>query len=81
MMSVGGLVLVHGGPGCGKTELAAHVRAWATEHELTVLAGQWAVSVCGLVCGCFFFLVFIQRRKTGVKLNMVFVGFTSHVEF
>ncbi|CAK9080580.1 Hypothetical protein SCF082_LOCUS38401, partial [Durusdinium trenchii] len=36
----GGLVLVHGGPGSGKTELAAHVRAWANEHDLTVLAGQ-----------------------------------------
>lgn len=36
----GGLVLVHGGPGSGKTELAAHVRAWAMEHDLTVLSGQ-----------------------------------------
>eukprot|EP00439_Symbiodinium_sp_Y106_P052105 s3853_g6.t5 len=36
----GGLVFVHGGPGCGKTDLAAHVRAWALEQELCVLAGQ-----------------------------------------
>ena len=36
----GGLVLVHGGPGSGKTELAAHVRAWAMEHDLTVLSGR-----------------------------------------
>ena len=36
-------MLVHGGPGSGKTELAAHVRAWAMEHDLTVLSGRgWA---------------------------------------
>lgn len=33
-------MVVHGGPGVGKTELAAHVRAWAMEHDLTVLSGR-----------------------------------------
>ncbi len=37
----GGLVVVHGGPGSGKTELAAHVRAWAMEHDLTMLSGRF----------------------------------------
>ena len=32
-------MVVHGGPGCGKTELAAHVRAWALEQNLAVLSG------------------------------------------
>ncbi|CAJ1373022.1 unnamed protein product [Effrenium voratum] len=40
LQNSGGLVVVHGGPGCGKTELAAHVRAWALEQNLAVLSGQ-----------------------------------------
>ena len=45
----GGLVVVHGGPGVGKTELAAHVRAWAMEHDLTVLSGRTDLDGKGLV--------------------------------
>lgn len=41
--------MVHGGPGVGKTELAAHVRAWAMEHDLTVLSGRTDLDGKGLV--------------------------------